>query len=148
MLHRPPPNRPIRLKNVTCPFCGVGLEETASTEHVIGRRFVPRGKFNNHWNLLVAACTKCNNAKSELEDDLSALTMQPDVAGRFAADDERLLDEARRKGAGSFSRRTRKPVAQSQERLSITGSVMPGVTVRFGFVGPPQLDEARAYKLA
>ena len=42
---------------------------------MIGRRFVPKGKLNNQWNLIVRVCIKCNNKKSDLEDDISAISM-------------------------------------------------------------------------
>ena len=32
------------LRNLTCPYCGVAIDaKTATKEHVVGRRFVPKG---------------------------------------------------------------------------------------------------------
>ena len=94
---------PIRFRNTTCPYCAANLAEVERTrEHVVGRRFVPRGKHDKQWNLLLFACRKCNNKKSELEDDISAISMQPDSFGRFADDDSVLREEAARKAKNSI----------------------------------------------
>jgi hypothetical protein len=62
-------------------------EESATDEHVIGRRFVPKNTMFGQWNVILRACRECNTAKSELENDISAITMQPDASGQFAVDD-------------------------------------------------------------
>ena len=70
----------IRLDNITCPYCGIALtNETSSKEHVIGRHFVSKGTLHGNWNLIVNACNSYNGIKSDLEDDISAITLQPDV---------------------------------------------------------------------
>ena len=57
----------IRLNNISCPYCGVMLTcETTDKEHVIGRRFVPKGKLNGNWNLVVNACRTCSGIKADL----------------------------------------------------------------------------------
>jgi hypothetical protein len=67
---------------VICPYCGVALSKENSTkEHVLARKFVPKGTLNNQWNLILNACRCCNNSKSDLEDDISAITMQPNMRG-------------------------------------------------------------------
>jgi hypothetical protein len=144
-----PDNRAVVLKNITCPYCGIAFGASGSTrEHLVGRRFVPRGKLNQSWNLILRACASCNNHKSELEDDLSALTMQPDVWGRHAHKDQDLEREAVRKGANSFSRRTGKAIDQSRESVSIEASPMSGVTMKLNFTGPAYTDSERAFELA
>ena len=95
------PKSPIRLANVNCPYCGRDLtDKTRTKEHVISKRFVPKGTFDGSWNLILNACRACNNAKSDLEDDISAITMQPDPFGRFA--DPKLQSEAERKRRNSM----------------------------------------------
>ena len=69
-----PQRQPTRLDNVTCPYCRDRLSQVNRNEdHVIGRRFVPKGKLNGQWNLIVCACEECNTHKSNLEDDISAI---------------------------------------------------------------------------
>lgn len=138
--------RPVRLKNRSCPYCGQELSaETSTDDHLIGRRFVPKGSLNNSWNLKLKACSECNNLKSDLEDDISAITMQPDCFGRLP--DASVEQEALRKGIGSYSRRTGKPVSASEERLNIRSSFGTAV-MTFTLVSPPQVDEGRLATLA
>ena len=69
-----PGNRPIILHNVSCAYCGRHFKSKLppTKEHVIGRRFVPRGSFDGQWNLILKACQQCNGEKADLEDDISA----------------------------------------------------------------------------
>src|SRR4051812_6479594 len=74
-----PLNTVTRLKNVTCAYCGVRFSPaTPSTkEHVITRNFVPEGTLKaNDWNLILLACRTCNQEKADLEDEISAITLQ------------------------------------------------------------------------
>lgn len=146
--HTPKTNKlPRQLFNVTCIYCGSVIDENFKTkEHVVGRRFVPKGSFEGNWNLIAHACLSCNSAKSKLEDDISAITMQPTAFGDFAANDPVLHAEARRKAAAT-SRRTGKPVSASQESLTIKTPLM-GASVSFDAVCSPQVDRDRAFRLA
>lgn len=138
----PPANRTIHLDNCACPYCGINLDSTKRTkEHVIGRRFVPKGKLNGHWNLIVFACDDCNGYKADLEDDISAISL--------VSDSEKLpSQEAQRKINKSISRRTGKPVRDSYESFDINGEIGPGVTYKINMVSPPQIDRRRAFDLA
>ena len=111
----------------------------------MGRRFVPRGSLHQHWNLIVWACEPCNRRKAELEDDLSAISMQPDPWGAHARNDVRLRNEAERK-AKTKSRRSGKPVKDSQEQFSISHT-FGGAELKFSFTSAPQADEARIIEL-
>lgn len=144
-----PSHKAIVLKNVTCAYCGrpFGEDLPPTKEHVIGRRFVPRGCFDGQWNLIVQACERCNREKAALEDDISAITMQPDLLGRYACDDARLASEAQRKAKGSKSRRTGKSVADSAEQFKIAQKFGP-VTMTFTFTAPPQIEDPRTFRLA
>jgi hypothetical protein len=136
---------PVRLNNRTCPYCGQELSAEISTdEHVIGRNFVPRGSLSTSWNLILKACRECNNLKSDLEDDISAITMQPDCFGRFP--DASTEQEALRKGK-SLSRRTGRRVSASEERINIRSNFGPAV-MTFTLVSPPQVEEWRLATLA
>lgn len=144
-----PANRAIVLKNCRCAYCGERLTDgTRTKDHVIGRRFVPKGKLNGQWNLILYACRLCNNKKSDLEDDIAAITLSPDPAGRHAHGDVAAIDEARRRASKSISRKTRKPVQDSREGLNITGRFGPGITLNINYTAPPQIDEMRAFELA
>lgn len=148
-LNKPPAHLAIILKNTTCPYCAVTLDSQNRTkEHVIGKRFIPKGKLDGEWNLILYACKKCNGEKAELEDDISATTMQPDAWGQHAVDDPILQAEAHRKGERSRSRRTRKTVTQSTEQISIDMPFGSHVKMTFGLHSPPQVEPERAFRLA
>jgi hypothetical protein len=66
----------------------------------VSKKLVPKGKLDRQWNLIVRACRDCNRRKSALEDDISAITMQPDTLGIHAVDDIVLIREAVREGGG------------------------------------------------
>ena len=144
-----PLNKVIRLHNTRCPYCGVEIErENKSKEHVVGRRFVPKGKLDQHWNLHVNSCVPCNNTKSDLEDDISAITMQPDPVGGYAHEDQDAIAEANKRAQKTYSRRTSKLVVHSSENIDVSAPFNETVTAKFGFTSPPQVDPERAYHLA
>lgn len=137
------------LSNVTCPYCGSPLEKHGRTkEHVIGRRFVPVGTLENCWNLILWACSPCNRRKSDLEDDIAAITMHFHVARLPQMSDSRAQAEAKRRGTRSGSRKTGKPVAESHAALKFSGKLGNVGELKFSFAAPPQLDDARVYELA
>jgi len=145
------PASPIVLNNVTCPYCGRFFGDggvVRNKEHVIGRNFVPRGKLNRQWNLIVWACEPCNGRKADLENDLSAISMQPDAVGKYADSDQTLISEALRKAEKTFSRRTGKPVKVSQEKLTLKMPFASGVSFEFEFTSSPQANSERVYELA
>jgi hypothetical protein len=140
---------PIVLQNNVCVYCLSPLERGKKTrEHVIGRRFVPEGKIRNSWNLLVYACHRCNNEKSRLEDEISAISMQPDIFGRYPDDSEDLIRDGMRKGRGSISTLTKKKIAESMSSSEASFSLSVGMTAEFTFEGPPQVSDERVAGLA
>jgi hypothetical protein len=139
-----PARRP--LNNENCPYCGVDLSTTtANKEHVVARAFVPKGKLNGSWNLILRACTTCNSRKADLEDDLSSISMHPGLDKEH--DDDHVAFDAERKASKSKNRRTGKPVAES-EPLTIHGQLGPALRMSFTASTPPQPDEVRVYELA
>jgi hypothetical protein len=120
---------------------------TAEKEHVIGRRFVPKGTLNGQWNLLLQSCRQCNGQKADLENDISAISMHPDAFGQHVNDDPRLHAEARRKATNSISRKTGKPVAAGEDALKV-GTTFGAATFDFSFSMPPQVHEDRLFELA
>lgn len=141
-----PRNRPIVLRNLTCPYCGCELNEEFTKEHVIGKRFVPVGTLYQDWNLIVRACKPCNGRKSDLEDDISAITMHHDAFGNSPSPEAAV--EADRKKAKSRSRRTGKPVGESAESMTLRTQLGNSVTMTFTFTAPPQIESDRAFELA
>lgn len=143
-----PATKITRLNNTTCPYCGIDLTpESRTEEHVIGRRFVPKGALENQWNLILWACGPCNVRKSDLEDDLSAISMR--LGSYFAPEavGDRTGRDAVRKGK-SISRRTKKPVSDSNETFRINVPFGPGAEFKFNFTAPPQADSERVLALA
>ena len=151
VLQFPPTNKAKLLFNATCVYCGQVFDQDHpwTKEHVIGRRFVPRGALDSDWNLLVRACQPCNNGKADLENDISALTMQPDVFGRYLRDDPAFIAEAKRRAEGAHSRRTRRKVKDSAEQFMVSVPfLVPGSTATFTFNSAPQTDCERVFRLA
>lgn len=109
---------------------------------------MPKGKLKGQWNLIANACSECNARKSNLEDDIAAITLMPDALGRFPHDDAVARAEAERRAAKSFSRRTRKTVLHSSETLDFHVTLGPSATAKFDFVSPPQFEIARGFELA
>jgi len=143
-----PSNKAYHLSNINCIYCGSLLtKETKTKEHVIGRKFVPKGTMNGQWNLIANACVSCNGLKSDLENDISAITMQPDVIGRHVIDDTILAQEAKRKGNNAYSRATGKVVKDSNQNINITAE-QPGFKMSFGLIAPPQVSFERVIQLA
>ena len=146
---QPSPKKALILPNINCVYCGDLLEDASRTkEHVIGNKFVPKNSLFGQWNLILSACRRCNNLKSDLEDDISAITMHADAFGQFGSEDERLRSEALRTAKGSFSRRTGNVVGESSERLKFSHEFAPGVTFTFEMSAPPQTTPERLYQLA
>lgn len=144
-----PANQAIRLRNAICPYCGCDLASDNTTkEHVVGRRFVPKGKLNGHWNLIVNACGPCNNRKADLENDISAITLHPEHGEAHPDYDDAAKADAQRKAANAISRRTKKPVKDSHENMKLDAPLSAGASVSFNMTSPPQIDEARAFELA
>lgn len=137
------------LRNTTCPYCGQGLADRSRTkEHVIGRRFVPVGSLNNTWNLILWACAPCNRRKADLEDDISAITMNYHSVGLHPMADSRLQVEAKRRSLKSGSRKTGKAVAHSHVSIRFAAPVSEFACIKGNLNAPPQIDGDRVYELA
>ena len=124
-------DRAIKLRNRNCPYCGQFFDGSASTkDHVVGRRFVPSGSLSNTWNLILQCCRQCNNRKSDLEDDISAIAQ---LESPLLKDKPEQIETALRKAGGSLSRRTRKFVIDSQERRDLQFTLGPSISMSVGF---------------
>jgi hypothetical protein len=137
------------LSNLTCPYCAEPVNQTTRRkEHVIGRRFVPKGTLDNCWNLILWSCDECNGKKSDLEDDISAITMNFHTAGLPHMGDALASAEATRKSRKSVSRATSKLVAESSATHTVEVPLPGHARATFSFSSPPQVAEQRAYELA
>lgn len=135
--------------NILCPYCGRNLQSPGSiqsdAEHVIGRRFIPRGYLDGEWNLILNSCEECNRYKARLEDGLSpisALSVVDDLEhpAEVVQDIERKLGNRNPEtGAvrGATHPETSRPVADSFVSQTVHGSFGP-MSMSFTFTGPPQ----------
>lgn len=138
--------RPLRNKN--CVYCHKPLTDGIRTkEHVIGRRFVSSGSLEKGWNVILGACGRCNGAKSDLEDDISAITVLPGLDGKHAVEDAVLIGDAANKARKSISRRTQKKVEDSDEEQKVRLPLGQSGSLDIGFVCPPQVAPQRIYEL-
>ena len=139
----------IRLRNVVCPYCGCALDNKITTkEHVVGRRFVPKGKLHKSWNLILNACRACNNKKADLENDISAISLFVRSSATTPQFDSGVISESVRKSRNSISRKTKKPVQDSFEKAEFKFDLNSQTSLNFNFIAPPQVDENRAFELA
>lgn len=150
MLQSLPPNRVVRLSNTTCPYCGVVFSDSVvpDKEHVIGRRFVPKGALENVWNLIVNSCHPCNHEKSQLEDDISVITLMSGKGHADASTAELVASEVARRAGKSGSRATGRSVATSHAKIALALPSTGGISMNLGFNGPPQMDSNRVFRLA
>ncbi len=140
---------PLRLHNQTCIYCGrvFGDDAPRTKDHVIGRGFVPKGSFKaTDWNLLVWACQPCNNEKSKLEGEISAITLQPSIGTAYL--DPMLNSLVESKASKTRSEATGRTVRESDETFSHTHLPASNVSMTFRFVAPPRLVRARVEALA
>lgn len=142
------PKHRVVKRSAWCAYCGTPLAPFGGgeDEHVIGRRFVPKGTLAGSWNLILSACPACNDHKADLENDLSSITMQPDGLGRFADDGERLPAEAARKSS-AINRRTGQAVSEPTPPIEVAGD-FGGARISFSFTSPAQADDRRMFELA
>ena len=135
-------------RNLYCTYCAAPLAQLkgGEQEHVIGRRFVPKGSLSGQWNLIVQSCPQCNDYKADLEDDISAITLQPDAWGRFPNEDAQVRAEAIRK-ARTRNRRTQRRVSEPTPPLVIKSNFGPA-EFTFTLRSPAQADESRLLELA
>lgn len=143
--------KPIVLSNNRlCPYCGTNLhildEKEINVEHVIGRRFLPKGFLDGEWNLIVKACKKCNDEKARLEGGISVISLIDPIPAKSESAEiknelERKLGKedaitGRHRG-GANHPETNKPIALSGIKEKIEFS-LPNLKACFGLSGPPQ----------
>jgi hypothetical protein len=141
-------NQPEVLPNVTCCYCRTPLADVVSdTEHVIARRFVPIGTLQKSWNLIAQACKRCNNRKSDLEDDMAVLSLQHYPFDGTDPIYDAHVRECLEKASRTHSRHSKKPVSESIERSTLEMPLGPAV-MTVGLIAAPQVNDDRAFDLA
>jgi hypothetical protein len=73
-------NKNLDKSNQYCFYCGIyvgpGSEIPSNKEHLIGRKFPPKGSFaRDGFNFIFRACAKCNGRKSAAERHVSTATL-------------------------------------------------------------------------
>ena len=88
----------------------------------------------------------------QTQDDWPKATNQNQCAQRLinatTLADHKLVTSAKREAEGSMSRKTKKPVKDSQVQLTVSGQMMAGLVANFSFTGSPQIDDHRIFELA
>lgn len=144
-----PNNRAIVLDNRTCAYCGVEFSNVvdATKEHVVGRRFVPKGSLNGEWNLIVRACGRCNSDKGLLENDVSAVTLFGHAwADRFREDSITTREGLRK--AKAKSSLTGRAVGDSIQKVKARARMQGGLSLALSLEAPPQISDERLHTLA
>ncbi|MDY6851956.1 MAG: hypothetical protein SV487_07790 [Thermodesulfobacteriota bacterium] len=117
-----------------------------SKDHMVGRRFVPKGYLDNQPNIIIGACEECNERKSKLESGLSAISMLPS-AKHYNIEEEikRKIGEKYSKNGiiqgGASHPETGKNVYESCANIKIKSKIGPA-TLIFNAIAPPQADKA------
>jgi hypothetical protein len=143
------PDKPVKLPNKKCAYCGVPLRRSIATkDHVVGRRFVPEGTLATGFSLLVQACSPCNNRKASVENFISVITMLPDTSGKYVREDERLTRTVERKARGAISPATRRLAAQSYNKIDARIPLGGDLSLTYQGVGMPTLDDQSVALLA
>jgi hypothetical protein len=143
-----PSNRAIVLDNRTCAYCGSDFGSMKRTkEHVVGRRFVPKGSLDGEWNLIVQACARCNAAKGLLENEISAVTLFGHGWTDRFRDDSITTREGLRK-AKAKSSVTGRSVGDSIQTLRLKARLGEGLSLTMSMEGPPPISDDRLYGLA
>jgi hypothetical protein len=137
--------------NIHCLYCdtflGPGTTATVTKEHLIGRRFVPKGSLDSgqRFNFIFSACDECNGHKARFEDHVSAVCM---MWSRRAAEEPSFLAEAFRKTANSYHPlRPGVKIADASEHPRISGS-FGDANVQMTFAAPPRIDQSHVSGLA
>jgi len=135
--------------NRLCPYCGANLrsldKKETDVEHIIGRRFLPKGFLDGEWNFIIKACKKCNGEKAKLEGGVSVISLidhAPTTSQSVEVRNElqRKLgkkDTATGKFRGANHPETNKPIALSGVKEKIEFS-FSNFKASFGLSGPPQ----------
>jgi hypothetical protein len=136
--------------NACCIYCGSSLRgpnpPDSDKEHLIGRNFVPTGTMNGQpFNFIFRACRSCNARKAAAERHVSSVTIFNSL-GRL--EDTRVNEAALRKGSGDFHPKKKGVLIQDAHEDIFISSSFGTMSIKFGMVGPPQLDKNQVGEVA
>ena len=122
--------------NQHCLYCGVFVGADAvvdsDEEHLVGRRFVPKGSMNKAFNFSFRACRRCNGEKANLERHVSSVTL---LGSPSVSVDENARRSAERKAAGDIHPETGMKMGEAIERQTVEFK-FGAATFSFGVSGP------------
>lgn len=129
-------NRDPSRSNQHCLYCGefVGADSSIESdeEHLIARRFVPKGLMENTFNFSFRACKPCNGRKADIERHVSSVTL---LSSPAVALNEKARRSAERKAVQDFHPETRVRMGDAIERQTVEFK-LGGASLKFGFTGP------------
>jgi hypothetical protein len=128
--------------NQHCPYCGVcvgiGSEVASDKEHLVGRNFVPKGSLDaGGFNFIFRACQECNRQKSGAERHVSSVTLF-NSPSRWS--DENVNALALHKGARDYHPDKKGVLVKDASDHQSIELGWPGIQMKLGIVGPPQLN--------
>jgi len=134
--------------NKYCLYCGSvvgkGAETDSNKEHLIGRKFVPKGKFDEgkEFNFIFRSCRKCNQNKAKLERHVSSVTIFNSSARLKDADVNKV---AIRKGNKDYHPdKTGTLIKNSDDKFEFSF----GKFIRLDAISPPQFNQDYVSELA
>lgn len=138
-----------RKSNHWCLYCARYLadeEVPSDREHLIGRKFVPDGSLDGGkaFNLIFRACKTCNAEKADVERHISSVTL----FNSLGRDDPAIDDIADRKASKDYHPIKKGKLVKDASSETSVGFTGPGIAMRFGLLGPPQLDPGMVKLLA
>lgn len=134
--------------NKHCLYCGriVGenSELKSNKEHLIGRNFVPKGKFKTgqEFNFIFRGCKICNRQKGKLERHISSITI---FNSPSRLKDSKVNKIALRKGNQDYHPdKSGTKIKNSSEGLDLKFNKF----LKFSALGPPQLNPSYVKRLS
>lgn len=121
--------------NQHCLYCGAfvgsGSATASNEEHLIGRRFVPKGTMENAFNFSFRCCLFCNGRKAEIERHISSFSL---LRSPSLATNEIARRSAATKASNDFHPETKVRMGDAIEKQTLEFK-FGGATFTFGLTG-------------